>query len=134
MATMAHSQKATIENSVIRFFDGLSTLSTDSLKAYTTPDFLLLEDGALWNMDTLVSRIAPFKGQAFKRVNRFDFVRTEWKGDRAWTSYWNTADMLINNNPFTVSWLESAVLVKQQGRWRIQMLHSTRLHKEGRAK
>jgi ketosteroid isomerase-like protein len=73
------------------------------------------------------------KGVDFKRVNSFDFLQTEVRGNTAWTSYFNQADMQINGTPRQVRWLESAVLVKEAGGWKVKVLHSTVIRpKEGK--
>jgi hypothetical protein len=123
------AQKEKIEGTIVRFFDGLSELSPAILKETTTDDFLLLEHGEVWNMDTLVSKISLPKGTKFNRVNSFKFIETESKGKWAWVSYHNTADFTINDRKRQVNWLESAVLVKEKGTWKIKMLHSTVIEK-----
>ena len=45
----------------------------------------------------------------------------------AWVSYWNKAKFVKGDEEFLMGWLESAVLVKENSQWRIQMLHSTRI-------
>ena len=121
------AQKDSSETTVIRFFDGLSELSETRLRETTTPDFILLEDGEVWNIDTLIAKIEPMKKQRFKRVNKFSFITTEEKGDIAWVSYHNTAEFTVNDKVQTVNWLESAVLIKQSGVWKMKLLHSTRI-------
>jgi len=41
----AQKNKNNIEASVVGFFNGLSLINADTLKHYSTSDFLLLEDG-----------------------------------------------------------------------------------------
>ena len=120
-------QKDSIEASITKFFDGLSEINADKLKAYTTGDFLLLEGGEVWNMDTLVNKISPRKNSGIQRVNKFEFIRTEQNGNIAWVSYHNRADFSLNDKKQTVKWLESAVLIKENGRWKIKLLHSTKV-------
>lgn len=122
----SYAQKDSIEAVVVSFFDGLSELNASKIKDCTTGDFLLLEDGEVWNVDSLISKIAPMQGQNFKRTNKFSFIATERKEDVAWTSYHNTADFTLNDRKLTRNWLESAVLVRQGGKWKIKLLHSTR--------
>jgi Domain of unknown function (DUF4440) len=122
----ASAQKDSLEATIEGFFDGLSQLSESKLKEYTTADFLLLENGAVWNIDTLVSKISPLKNVSFKRVNSFSFISSKQKGDVAWISYHNTAHYTVNERQQTRNWLESAVLMRQAGRWKIQLLHSTK--------
>lgn len=123
----ASAQKDSIKATIIRFFDGLSELNPDKLKAHTTADFLLLEDGAVWNMDSLTSNFSRVKKESFKRINTFSFIDTREEGNTAWVSYFNTADITFGNRQRTIKWLESAVLVKHSGNWKIQLLHSTHL-------
>ena len=122
----ALAQKDSIEATVIRFFDGLSEVNPTKIKEQCTADFLLLEVGEVWNMDTLIAKISPMKNVNFKRVNTFSFIQTEQRGDIAWTSYHNTADLTMDERKRSINWLESAVLVKESGKWKIKLLHSTK--------
>ena len=123
----SQKEKDSIEITITRFFDGLSEIDAGKLKAHSTTDFILLENGHLWNMDTLVNKITNPKIPGVKRVNKFQFIKTEQDGKMAWVSYYNSADFSLNEKQQTANWLESAVLVKEKGRWKIKMLHSTRI-------
>ena len=123
----SQKDKLKIEAAVWGFFNGLSLINTDTLKYYTTEDFHLLEGGQVWTLDTLINKIAVRKNTGFQRINKLEFIRTEQSGESAWVSYNNTADITVGEKQTVVRWLESAVLVKRNGRWRIQMLHSTKL-------
>ena len=120
-------RKDSIKASISKFFYGLPEIDANKLKAYTTDDFILLENGHLWNMDTLVNKMSAPKNAGIKRVNKFQFIKTEQNGNIAWASYHNTADFSLNEKQQTVNWLESAVLRKENGRWKIKLLHSTRV-------
>ena len=48
----------------------------------------------------------------------------------AWVSYWNKEEIRREGQLRTVVWLESAVMVRENDRWKIQLLHSTRLEPE----
>lgn len=115
------------ELAIVRFFDGLSLLNDTLIRENTTADFLLLEHGEVWNCDTLLRRISPMKGRAFKRVNEFKFIRTQIKGKTAWVAYDNKAFITVDNRQRTLHWLESATLRYHKGRWRVALLHSTRM-------
>lgn len=127
--TSMTAQKNTraIESTIISFFNGLSLLDDDTLHYYTTPDFQLLENGHVWNLDTLIAKVMPRKKLNIQRVNRFSFIRTEQSNDIAWVSYHNSAEFSSDEKRQTVKWTESAVLVKQDERWKIQLLHSTKI-------
>jgi len=123
----AQDDTAAIQGVVIAFFEGLSRLEDEAVSSEVTKDFQLLEDGAVWNLDTLLAHMAPMKSRDIKRVNAFHFITTERQGDMAWLSYENTAHLSLQDKRQTVRWLESAVMKKEGGRWKIRMLHSTRL-------
>ena len=123
----AQKDKINIEASITGFFNGLSLVNADTLKHYSTTDFQLLEDGQVWNLDTLLSKVMPRKNSNIQRVNTFEFIRTTQSGNMAWVSYHNSALFTKGDKQKTMNWMESAVLVKDKGRWRIQMMHSTKL-------
>jgi hypothetical protein len=114
-----------VQQAIIGVFDGFSALSPEKIMRHCTPDVTILEDGVVWNADSIAAALNRMKGVDFKRVNSFDFLQTEVRGNTAWTSYYNQADMQINGTPRQVRWLESAVLVKEAGGWKVKMLHST---------
>jgi hypothetical protein len=120
-------EKDLINESIVKFFDGLSAVDAGKLKEFATADFVLLEDGEVWNMDTLVSKIIGQRHSAIIRTNKFRFLKTEQIQNAAWVSYYNTAEFSMNETKRIVRWLESAVLRKEKGTWKIQLLHSTRL-------
>lgn len=130
----AQKEEKAIEAAVVGFFNGLSLLNTDTLKYYATNDFQLLEDGEVWNMDTLISKMQPMKGRNITRVNQFNFVKHSFNGKTAWASYYNTAEFAMGENRQKVQWLESVVLENSSGRWKIQMMHSTKLKPPATAK
>jgi len=127
ITSFCQKEKDSIEASISKFFDGLSEIDAKKLKAYTTDDFILLENGQLWNIDTLINKMSTPKNAGIKRINKFQFIKTEQNGDIAWVSYHNTAEFSLNEKQQTINWLESAVLRKENGRWKIKLLHSTRV-------
>jgi ketosteroid isomerase-like protein len=126
-----HSQKTDekgmINQVLTKFFDGISSLDVNLMKQYVTNDFLLLEGGDVWNMDTVAVYLNELKTGSFSRTNYLEFIRTEIRGNTAWVAYKNAADMSIKGQKRNVQWLESAVLVKDGKEWKIQLLHSTPL-------
>ncbi len=114
-----------VQQAITGVFDGFSALSLEKIMRHCTPDVTILEDGVVWNADSIAAAMKRVEGMDFKRVNSFNFLQTEVRGNTAWTSYYNQADLQINGTPRQVRWLESAVLVKEAGQWKIKVLHST---------
>lgn len=52
-------------------------------------------------------------------------METKISGKIAWTTYYNQADVTRNGTAYVVKWLETAILTKEDGQWKIKTLHST---------
>lgn len=113
---------------VQEFFTAKSAVDHNRLKELATEDFQLLEVGEVWDLDKFVSVIKP---SDVKRLNYFNLISTHVMENVEWLSYWNKAKFVKGDEEGQVYWLESAVLIKTDSQWRIQMLHSTRISDEG---
>ena len=119
--------KHAVEKALTDYFDALAVQDLSALKRQSTNDILILENGATWNMDTIVNRVTLAKGLVLKRTNHIRFLRTEVHGDQGFVAYDNRAEILMADRTVNRHWLESANLVKQDGVWKIWFLHSTKL-------
>lgn len=127
MAQKKDRLAATPQEAITFFFDGLSEVDEGKMRQYLTADFLLLEDGVVWNADSLANAISSLKGADFKRTNTFRYIREDVKKQSAILAYYNRADIVFNGKPFIIEWLESAELVKQGKGWKIRLMHSTKI-------
>ena len=111
-------------------FDSLfSGYQANLVDQYYTPDFILLEQGEVWDMDFIKSYLSErsLKNNPVIRNNRFEFIKTEIFGNRAWVAYHNYATFTKEGEaPREVYWLESASALKTAQGWRLELLHSTR--------
>jgi len=124
---VASNDEEKIKNVIIQLFDGFAQLDNTKITKQTTSDFMLLENGAIWNNDTIVKKITFTKNkyESFSRVNRIEFIRTEIRGNTAWTCFYNEANFRMDSTTRSVRWLESAILIKQKKEWKVQQFHST---------
>ena len=111
---------------VKELFAAMSKHDGKAMQETATEDFQLLEHGENWTMQMLIDAVQP-KGEPYERKNFFRQIRARQEGNVAWVSYWNKAEILRAGGQRTVIWLESAVMVREDDRWKIQLLHSTRL-------
>ena len=111
---------------VKELFAAMSKHDGKAMQDTSTADFQLLEHGEVWTMQKLVTAVQP-KGKPYERKNFFKQIRARQKDDAAWVSYWNKAEIRRAGETRTIVWLESAFVIKVDGHWKIQMLHSTRL-------
>lgn len=117
--------QASVQPTVIAFFQAIADRDTSALRSLCTPDILIIEHDELWNMDTLLSKISQPTTSDFKRINSFDFIRIHKKGKVIWTTFHNHADVTRNGKQIHIHWLETAMLVKEKKLWKIHTLHST---------
>ena len=119
------SEKAEVQQVITRFFDALSVTNIPQMKAEVSDDFILLENGEIWTIDTLANKISRPKPEGYLRQNSFDFITTKIDKNRAYVYYKNKAEISSKTRNATIKWLESAILRKEKGRWRMEFMHST---------
>jgi hypothetical protein len=117
-----------VKEALVAVFDGISAADMSFIRQHITADFLLLESGAVWNTDSVEARVAKLKtSSSYHPTYHLDFIQFHIHGNSAWTAYHNKADVIVNGKTMSLNWLESAVFVKEDGTWKVQMLHSTKL-------
>ncbi len=114
---------------VKELFAAMSKQDGKAMQETATADFQLLEHGEDWTMQRLIEAVQP-KGKPYVRKNFFNQIRAREIGNVAWVSYWNKAEIQSEGGTRIIVWLESAVVVKEGDRWKIQLLHSTRVDPE----
>lgn len=118
------SPQKEVEETVVKFFDALSAFAFDKMRYYTK-DIEFVEYGEVWDLNVLIAKVKPMVSSGVKRTNILKFTKTEIKENTAWVIYYNTADFERKGKVDQVKWLESVVLVKDEGRWKMILLHST---------
>lgn len=119
------TEQQQVQKAIIEMFQGFADLNPEKIRGNCTADIMVLENGVVWNLDTLVLKVNERKSQNFKRINKLDFKETKVEGNIAWTIYNNEADITLNGQSVLIKWLESAVLIKEGNEWKIRLLHST---------
>ena len=102
----------------------MSAFDYAAMRSAVTDDFQLLEDGEVWDIETLISAIKPGEN-SYVRRNFFSRITTEKNGDVVWVSYWNKATFKMRDDERERVWLESVVLINDSGEWKVQLMHST---------
>ncbi len=105
-------------------FLAMSNIDHAGMKAEVTEDFILLEHGEVWTIDDLIAVVNPSE---YQRTNYFKLIGVQYQGEMAWINYWNKANFDNGKNSEDVVWLESVVMVKESGVWKVAQMHSTRL-------
>ncbi len=109
-----------------------SDFDVSAVDQFHTADYTLLNNGeeAWSNFDVIIylKRIKKLQSKSFKRVNSFEFLEHKIYGDVAWVSFYNIAKLGDEFSKKSDSkWLESAFFIKENNRWKFQLLHSTKV-------
>lgn len=119
------SLKKLVEDS---FQDILTDFKSEKIADYYTEDFILIENGEIWNNDSIRNYVEKNRLRTPKptRKNQFDFFNIEIKDNIAWVSHYNTASFITENSPpRIVNWMETVIAVRTEEGCRIKLLHSS---------
>ena len=128
------TDEAQLKNLIINSFEDIfSNLDTESIGKYYTEDFLLLENGEVWDNEIITDYMNRAKKRESRpeRINSFDFIEIKIRDEMAWLAYHNNAIFKMSGKvEGEMNWLESATAIKTEDGWRLQMLHSTVVEEE----
>lgn len=129
-AQTVNTNEQQVKQTVVQMFAAIADIDTVKLKSLTTAQVRFYEYGEVWNIDTLIRKILPYKSIAdFKRTNHFQFVNTTIHQKTAWVTYYLQSELMANGKQQTLHWMETVVLVNADKQWKVDVLHSTRLIK-----
>jgi hypothetical protein len=129
-AQKANKEQFTVQQTVETMFATLTNADTVSLKKVVTNNVRFYEYGQIWTIDTIIQKVMQSKSiPDFKRTNSFEFVSTAINQNTAWVTYYLQSTFTRNGKEELVKWMETVVLVKEKKKWKINVLHSTRLPK-----
>jgi ketosteroid isomerase-like protein len=116
-----------VTEAVLSMFAAFSADDVDRFHAVTTPDFYAYDVGKRFERDALMELIKKVHAAGTVIVWNITEPIVHAHGDIAWITYVNEGSVQDASGTKKVTWLESAVLRKQDGSWRVQFLHSTRV-------
>ena len=113
-----------LKSVLMDYFNGIKTKDFQVMKNVTTSDFLLYEDGKIFNNDSLINMLSSFPN--YKAKYQFDNFRINAGNNIGDMSYTNHGEITINDTiHLTFNWLESAHFKKVGNKWKLDFLHST---------
>ena len=109
---------------LLEYFDGIKEKDLNKMNKVTTRDFVLFEDGKVWNNDSMINMLNGMP--PYKATFAFDNFNTNIDVDNASIYYFNHMDLTMNDTlEVKYDWIESASFKKIDGEWKINFLHST---------
>jgi ketosteroid isomerase-like protein len=112
-------------------FAALAAEDIPKLRAVLAPDFYAFEAGGRVTGDALIDLLKQAHAAGKVYVWTVNEPEVHIDGSTAWITYLNRGSIKDAAETRDVSWLESAVLRKDKGNWRIQFFHSTRVPVKG---
>ncbi|HWR13714.1 MAG TPA: nuclear transport factor 2 family protein [Terriglobales bacterium] len=123
----AADQTEAIKQVIRSAYDAFSDLDKQKYRTMLTDDYLLLEDGALLDIDGDIA-LMPSADIEYKRTDEFDFRTVKIHGDTAYAVYFLKSDSTEKKNGSrSRKYLESAILRRSGNTWKLALLHSTKV-------
>lgn len=122
----AASDQAQVTETVRAMFAAMAADDFTKFRAVTTPDFYAYDVGKRFTGEELMNLVKTAHAEGKVYVWSVNEPRVHLHGEIAWITYVNNGSVKDAAGTKDVTWLESAVLQKDKGAWRIRFLHSTR--------
>lgn len=127
----AQSGKDSIElvNLLVKDYKTMENYDSKTHLENCTDKYLLVEDGEIWDMKKELDFYNKNSGRVMNRKNFFDIKYVRVQGEFAYTVYNLRSEIVENGNRQILNWVESVIFRKVKGRWKIEVIHSTKLQK-----
>lgn len=125
-STPVNDQDKVVET-VRQMFVALTNDDLELFKSVTSTDFYSFDVGKRFSGDELVQIVRHAHASGKVYVWEVTDHEVDIDGKNAWVTYVNRGSIKDATGVKELSWLESAVLRKEQGVWRIHFFHSTRV-------
>ena len=133
-ASASPSDKADVVQTMRAMFAAITTDDAAKFRALTSADFYTFDGGKRFTGDALLELINAHHVAGKVYVWNVTEPEVHLHGDIAWITYVNQGSIRDASGTKDLTWLESAVLQKEKGVWRIRFFHSTRAPREERPK
>ena len=122
----AATATAQVEQTIRDFFDALRKDDPAHFQSLTTKRMYSFDVGERFDGDALAKVIAKALGDGVEINWSLGPMDTQVRCDVAWSAWENTGSAGTPPDLRPARWLESAVLVHEGGRWKIDFFHSQR--------
>lgn len=118
--------EAEVEQTIRDFFDALRGEGELAFKDVTTADMYSFDVGQRFEGRELADLIIESLAEGVEINWSLGPMDTTVACDVAWSQWENTGSVGIPPDVSPVNWLESAVIVHEDGRWKVDFFHSQR--------
>ncbi|MBN8855265.1 MAG: DUF4440 domain-containing protein [Sphingobacteriales bacterium] len=108
------------------YFDGVAAKDFVKLRSMTTEDFVIYEDGKVWNNDSVFRNIQYH--QPFRVKFTLSDIRVFVDAHSAYADYRSHPDFVLSDTvKFHLDFIETMIFRKTAAGWKISVLHITEL-------
>jgi hypothetical protein len=127
--TATDADRAMVADTVRTMYAGASVDDVVKVHSVAAPSFYAFDGGMEYSsIDALMTVVKSYQDQGVKFVWTVTKPKVTIHCDEAWISYVNDGSIqMAGGAPVPTQWLESAVLERQSGVWKIVFFHSTRV-------
>jgi ketosteroid isomerase-like protein len=121
------SDEAQVTQTMVAMYAALTNDDLEKFHAVVTPDYYAFDGGRRFTADELMALVKRVHAAGDVYVWRVTEPEVHVHGDLAWIAYVNRGSVVDAKGKKDASWLESAVLQKSAGVWKIRFFHATRV-------
>jgi ketosteroid isomerase-like protein len=107
-------------------FAALAVDDEKALRGFWTSDFYAFDGGTRLDAQGLIDYVKGRHASGVIYTWSVPDPKVHVRGDLATITYENKGTMTEPSGCVPMVWLEGAILLRQDGRWRIEFIHSTR--------
>jgi uncharacterized protein (TIGR02246 family) len=126
-ADAATADEEAVRTLIRDWFASFSQNDEARFRSFMTDDYLLCENGELMDLAGVLGMFKAQRPSGYQRTDQFDFKSVTVRGEMAWAVYFLGSDINTDEMQRHRKWLESIVLRKVDGRWRLVLHHSTKI-------
>ena len=113
-----------LKSVLIGYFNGIETMDFKKMRDLTTDDFIIYENGVVFNNDSIFKMMKSFP--KYTAEYKFENLKINVDNNSGNINYFNHAKFVFNDTTTVkFDWLESATFKKIDGKWKMDFLHST---------
>jgi ketosteroid isomerase-like protein len=126
-APTADEDAAAIRQMLIDWYAAYSSPTIDEAhyREFMVEEYALLENGTIMGVEDDLKMMRT-RAPGYARKDAFDFRSVRLHGDLAYATYFLESEIGADTKIQHRKWLESAIVRRVGGRWRVALLHSTR--------
>ncbi|MGA8940533.1 MAG: DUF4440 domain-containing protein [Acidobacteriaceae bacterium] len=124
---ITRADKTAVADTVRNFYAAATVDDLSKIHAFTAPTFYIYDNGQSFDsIDSLIDALKAYQAKGVKFVWKVTNPRVTIHCNEAWITYLNDGSVQMPNAaPIPTKWLESVILEKQHGAWKMLFFHST---------